>query len=225
MHIRISPSVLNTDLANLSGEVARIATTADSVHLDVMDGHFVPNLTFGVPVVASLLDRTELPGDCHLMIDDPDRWAPAYAEAGSASVTFHIEAASDPAAICRDLHRQGARAGVAVKPGTPLEAVEPALGELDMILVMTVEPGFGGQPFLDDMLPKVRAARLMAGRRGPDIAVQVDGGITADTIALAAEAGATSFVAGSAVFGAADPAEMVQRLRALAEHGASQSTQ
>jgi ribulose-phosphate 3-epimerase len=156
------------------------------------------------------------------MIDDPDRWAPEYAEVGSASVTFHIEAASNPAAICRDLHRLGAQAGVAVKPGTPLEALEPAMGELDMILVMTVEPGFGGQPFLDDMLPKVRAARAMAGRHGPDIAVQVDGGITAENIALAAQAGATSFVAGSAVFRASDPAAMVQRLRSLAEQGASQ---
>jgi ribulose-phosphate 3-epimerase len=222
VHIRISPSVLNADLANLTGEVARIATTADSVHLDVMDGHFVPNLTFGAPVVASVLAQTQLPGDCHLMIDDPDRWAPEYAEVGSASVTFHIEAASNPAAICRDLHRLGAQAGVAVKPGTPLEALEPAMGELDMILVMTVEPGFGGQPFLDDMLPKVRAARAMAGRHGPDIAVQVDGGITAENIALAAQAGATSFVAGSAVFRASDPAAMVQRLRSLAEQGASQ---
>ncbi len=222
MHIRISPSVLNADLANLTGEVARIATTADSVHLDVMDGHFVPNLTFGAPVVASVLAQTQLPGDCHLMIDDPGRWAPEYAEVGSASVTFHIEAASNPAAICRDLHRLGAQAGVAVKPGTPLEALEPAMGELDMILVMTVEPGFGGQPFLDDMLPKVRAARAMAGRHGPDIAVQVDGGITAENIALAAQAGATSFVAGSAVFRASDPAAMVQRLRSLAEQGASQ---
>jgi ribulose-phosphate 3-epimerase len=222
VHIRISPSVLNADLANLTGEVARIATTADSVHLDVMDGHFVPNLTFGAPVVASVLAQTQLPGDCHLMIDDPDRWAPEYAEVGSASVTFHIEAASNPAAICRDLHRLGAQAGVAVKPGTPLEALEPAMGELDMILVMTVEPGFGGQSFLDDMLPKVRAARAMAGRHGPDIAVQVDGGITAENIALAAQAGATSFVAGSAVFRASDPAAMVQRLRSLAEQGASQ---
>lgn len=222
MHIRISPSVLNADLANLGAEVARIADTADSVHLDVMDGHFVPNLTFGAPVVASVLGQTSLPGDCHLMIDNPDRWAPDYAEVGSASVTFHIEAAANPAAICRDLHRLGARAGVALKPNTPLDAIEPALADLDMILVMTVEPGFGGQPFLTDMLPKVRAARALAGRLGPDIAVQVDGGITMDNIAEVAEAGATSFVAGSAVFNASDPGDVVRRLRALAEQGAGQ---
>jgi ribulose-phosphate 3-epimerase len=222
VHIRISPSVLNCDLAALASEVSRIAPTADSVHLDVMDGHFVPNLTFGASVVASVLAQTTLPGDCHLMIDNPDRWAADYAEAGSASVTFHIEAAADPAGICRDLHRLGARAGVAIKPGTPIEAIETALSELDMILVMTVEPGFGGQLFLDDMLPKVRAARALAGQRGPDIAVQVDGGITEETIALAAQAGATSFVAGSAVFRAPDPAVMVQQLRAIAEREAVQ---
>lgn len=222
MHIRISPSVLNADLAALASEVDRIALAADSVHLDVMDGHFVPNLTFGTAVVASVLAQTDLPGDCHLMIDNPDRWAPDYAEAGSASVTFHIEAATNPAAICRDLHRLGARAGVAVKPGTPLEAIEPALAELDMILVMTVEPGFGGQSFMADMLVKVRAARALAGQTGPDIVVQVDGGISAETIALAAQAGATSFVAGSAVFRAPDPAAMVQQLRAIAEREAVQ---
>lgn len=222
MHIRISPSVLNSDLAALASEVGRIASSADSVHLDVMDGHFVPNLTFGASVVASVLAQTDVPGDCHLMIDNPDRWAPDYAEVGSASVTFHIEAAADPAGICRDLHRLGAQAGVAVKPGTPLEAIEPALSELDMILIMTVEPGFGGQSFMDDMLPKVRAARALAGRQGPDIGVQVDGGISAETIALAAQAGATSFVAGSAVFRAPDPAAMVRHLRAIAEREAVQ---
>jgi ribulose-phosphate 3-epimerase len=217
MGIRIAPSVLNADLAALHDEVARIADVSDAVHLDVMDAHFVPNLTFGLPVVESLLRHMTVPADCHLMITDPDRWAPGYAEAGAASVTFHIEAANDPAQICRDLRRHGARAGVAVKPGTSLDALDACIGELDTIMVMTVEPGFGGQSFMDDMLPKIADARRRAGSIGPDIWVQVDGGIDERTIALAAEAGADTFVAGSAVFRAHDPAEMVRTLRAVAQ--------
>lgn len=215
MGVIISPSVLNSDLAKLADEVKRIESAADWVHLDVMDYAFVPNISFGLPVIESVMQHTTLPADCHLMIADPDRWAPGYAEAGASSVTFHIEAAQDPAQICRDLKRHGARASVGIKPGTPLHAIEPCLGELDMILVMTVEPGFGGQPFMTDMLEKVRAARALVGDR--DVLVQVDGGVDANVIGRAAEAGANVFVAGSAVFRAPDPAAMVCELRRLAE--------
>jgi ribulose-phosphate 3-epimerase len=211
----ISPSVLNVDLARLSEEVSRIEATADWVHLDVMDYAFVPNISFGLPVIESLMKHTTLPADCHLMIADPDRWAPGYAEAGAASVTFHIEAAKNPSQICRDLHRLGARAGVAVKPGTSLETLEPCFDELDMILVMTVEPGWGGQSFIPEMLAKVEQARRMVGTG--DVLIQVDGGIDEHRITQAAEAGANVFVAGSAIFRSPDPAAMVQHLRGLAE--------
>jgi len=211
----ISPSVLNVDLARLSDEVSRIEATADWVHLDVMDYAFVPNISFGLPVIESLMKHTTLPADCHLMIADPDRWAPSYAEAGAASVTFHIEAAKDPSQICRDLHRLGARAGVAVKPGTSLETLESCFDELDMILVMTVEPGWGGQSFMPEMLAKVEQARRMVG--AGDVLIQVDGGIDEHRIIQAAEAGANVFVAGSAIFRSPDPAAMVQQLRGLAE--------
>lgn len=217
MPTRIAPSVLNADLGALSAEVARIADDADLVHLDVMDGHFVPNLSFGLPVVESVLQHTALPADCHLMIDEPDRWAPGYAEAGAFSVTFHIEAAHDPLTLCRNLHRHGARASAALKPGTPLAALEPCLAELDMITVMTVEPGFGGQRFMTDVLPKIREARALIGRSGPNIWLQVDGGVDERTIVEAAEAGADCFVAGSAVYRSDDPGAMVRRLRDIAE--------
>jgi ribulose-phosphate 3-epimerase len=211
----ISPSVLNVDLARLSDEVSRIEATADWVHLDVMDYAFVPNISFGLPVIESLMKHTTLPADCHLMIADPDRWAPGYAEAGAASVTFHIEAAKNPIQICRDLHRLDARAGVAVKPGTSLETLESCFDELDMILVMTVEPGWGGQSFMPEMLAKVEQARRMVGTG--DVLIQVDGGIDEHRITQAAEAGANVFVAGSAIFRSPDPAAMVQQLRGLAE--------
>lgn len=181
-----------------------------------MDNHFVPNLTFGLPVVESLLRDCPLPADCHLMIADPDRWAPGYAEVGAASVTFHVEAAAKPAMVARDIRAAGARAGVALKPGTDLDVVEPLLRDIDMILVMTVEPGFGGQAFMADMMGKVRRARSLIDRDDLDIWVQVDGGVGPDTIAIAAEAGANVFVAGSAVFRADDPAAMLDALRAQA---------
>jgi ribulose-phosphate 3-epimerase len=187
-----------------------------------MDNHFVPNLTLGLPVIESLLASVSIPADCHLMIDDPDRWAPAYAEAGAKSVTFHIEAARNPVTLARDLRAAGARAGAAIKPGTPIDSVREIARELDMILIMTVEPGFGGQTFMSDMMGKVTEARRIADSSGLDIWVQVDGGIDARTIEIAAEAGADVFVAGSAVYRAEDPAEMVARLRALAEAAASQ---
>jgi len=221
MGIQISPSILNSDLSNLAAEVRRIEGAADWVHLDVMDNHFVPNLTLGLPIVESLLASVSIPADCHLMIDDPDRWAPAYAEAGAKSVTFHIEAARNPVTLARDLRAAGARAGAAIKPGTPIDSVRDIARELDMILIMTVEPGFGGQAFMADMMSKVTEARRMADSSGLDMWVQVDGGIDARTIEIAAQAGADVFVAGSAVYRAEDPADMVSKLRALAEAAAA----
>jgi len=215
MGIRITPSVLNADLASLADEVRRIPN-ADWVHVDVMDNHFVPNLTLGLPVVESLARATETPLDLHLMIEDPDRWAPAYVEAGAGSVTFHAEAARAPVRLARELRAGGARAGMALRPATPVEPYADLLPELDMLLVMTVEPGFGGQRFLDVCLPKVRRARHLIDDHGLDLWLQVDGGVSLETIERCAEAGADTFVAGSAVFSADDPAAMVDRLRAAA---------
>jgi ribulose-phosphate 3-epimerase len=214
--VQIAPSILSADFANLEAEIARIPN-ADWVHVDVMDNHFVPNLTIGLPVVEALLGTTELPVDCHLMIDEPDRWAPGYAEAGADSVTFHIEAAAAPIRLARELRRLGARAGIALKPGTPVEQLEDLLPELDLLLVMTVEPGFGGQSFLDVCLPKVRRARELVTKAGLNIWIQVDGGVSEETIERCADAGADVFVAGSAVYGAADAVQAIDELRALAE--------
>lgn len=217
MGVQIAPSILSADFARLGDEVARVAEVADWVHVDVMDQHFVPNLTLGLPVVESLLKSTSLPVDCHLMIDDPDQWAPGYAEAGAASVTFHVEAAHAPVRLARQLRRLGARAGMALKPATPVEPYADLLPELDMLLLMTVEPGFGGQPFLDVVLPKIRRARELLRSSESSVWLQVDGGIGPETVERAAAAGADVFVAGSAVYTAGDPAEVVRRLRALAE--------
>lgn len=209
----ISPSVLDANLSRLADEVSKVAADADMIHLDVMDGHFVPNLTFGLPVVRSVLESTNLPADCHLMIDDPDRWAPAYAEAGAFSVTFHIEAARDPVTLSRNLRAAGARCGIALKPHTALDAVDGLWSSIDMLLVMTVEPGFGGQKFQADMLEKVRQARAQL-PSDADIWIQVDGGVGESNIEECANAGANVFVAGSAVYRSTDPAATVRSLRA-----------
>jgi ribulose-phosphate 3-epimerase len=212
--VQISPSILASDFTNLESELKRIAN-ADWAHVDVMDAHFVPNLTLGLPVVEALARVSPLPLDCHLMVDDPDRWAPRYAEAGASSVTFHIEAAREPTSLARNLRALGVRTGMALKPGTPFTPYADLLPELDMVLVMTVEPGFGGQSFMADQLPKVREVRQAVARCGGEIWVQVDGGVSATTIEACAEAGADVFVAGSAVFGAEDAAAAVDQLRAL----------
>lgn len=213
--VRLEPSILSADFVNLEAEVARIAN-ADAVHVDVMDNHFVPNLTFGPQMVGRLQAVSPIPLDVHLMISDADRWAPGYAELGAFSVTFHAEAATDPVALARKLRQIGARAGIAVKPGTAIEPYLELLPEFDQLLVMTVEPGFGGQSFMGDMMTKVRAARAAIDAAGVDVWLQVDGGIALDTIGRAAEAGADTFVAGSAVYGADDVAAAVDELRAAA---------
>ncbi len=224
MTVQISPSILSADFARLADEARAVETAADWLHVDVMDNHFVPNLTLGLPVVQSLVKAATLPLDCHLMIEDPDRHAPAYAEAGAQNVTIHVEAAKAPVRTLRAIRQAGARAGLALNPGTPVEPCEDLLPELDMLLLMTVEPGFGGQKFLDVVLPKLRRARDMVGRHGGQVWLQVDGGVAADTIERCAEAGADVFVAGSAVYGAQDPAQAARALREQAERATARAS-
>jgi ribulose-phosphate 3-epimerase len=213
MAVQISPSILSADFTRLAEAAQAVAAVADWLHVDVMDNHFVPNLTIGLPVVEQLCAVTSLPLDCHLMIDDPDRWAPGYAEAGAQSVTFHAEAAAAPVRLAREIRAAGARAGLALRPATQVEPYADLMSEIDMLLLMTVEPGFGGQQFLDIVVPKIRRARQLL---GSDSAVwlQVDGGVSVDTITVCAEAGADVFVAGNSVYGQDDPAGAVEVLRA-----------
>ncbi len=216
MTVRINPSILSADFVNFDSELQRI-TAADLIHVDVMDNHFVPNLTFGLPMVQRLQQVTPKPLDVHLMMDDPDRWAPGYAEAGAYSVTFHAEATGDSVGLARKLRDIGSRAGIALKPGTPVEDYLEIVAEFDQVLIMTVEPGFGGQSFIESVMPKLVALREAVNKTGLDIWLQVDGGVTEATIGIAAEAGADTFVAGSSVFGADNPELAIANLRAAAE--------
>lgn len=213
MGIQITPSILSADFTNLERDIAAVPS-ADAIHVDVMDNHFVPNLTIGLPVVEAIRKHTSHELDIHLMIEDPDRWAPEYVEAGAESISFHAEAAAAPVRLAREIRAMGAKAALGIKPATPIEPYADILAEFDKILIMTVEPGFGGQAFLDIMMPKVSRTRELVKRTGLQIAVQVDGGISERTIDQAIAAGADVFVAGSAVYGAGDPDAMVRSLRA-----------
>lgn len=220
---RINPSILSADFVNLESELQAISS-ADFVHVDVMDNHFVPNLTIGPPVVSRIQEVSPIPLDVHLMISEVDHWAPSYAEIGAASVTFHVEASSDPVALAREIRARGSRAGIALKPGTAVDPYLGVLAEFDQVLVMTVEPGFGGQSFMPETMPKLRALNEARTRAGAEVWLQVDGGIALETIGIAAAAGADTFVAGSAVYGgkgpgASRPADNIAALRAAArEH-------
>jgi len=217
--MRIQPSILSADFANLEAEFASISS-ADGIHVDVMDGHFVPNMTFGLPVVKRMQEITSLPLDVHLMIENPDLWAPKYAALGVFSVTVHFEACEDLANLIPKIKSEGSRVGVAIKPGTPVTAILPYLENLDQVLVMSVEPGFGGQSFIPSSLEKIAYLKSLLAERGLATWIQVDGGISAENISRVAAAGADTFVAGSSVFGAPDRNEMISRLRSLAVESA-----
>ena len=213
--MQINPSILSADFANLEAELNSIAS-ADMAHVDVMDNHFVPNLTLGTAIVERLAQVSPIPLDVHLMIQNPDKWAIDYAQAGAASVTFHLEAAREPIRLARKLRAAGVKAAVAIKPGTQVSEIAELIQEVDMLLVMTVEPGFGGQPILVETFEKIAQARALIRDSGATVALQVDGGVTESNIAQLATLGADSFVAGSAIFNDPDRANQILRLRTLA---------
>lgn len=212
MSIQIAPSILSADFCNLERDLKAISN-ADLVHVDVMDHHFVPNLTLGEPIVKRICEVTELPVDVHLMIEDPDRWAPEYAKLGASSVSFHMGATHAPVRLARQLRDMECKACFAVRPAEPVEPIFDILEEFDMVLIMTVEPGFGGQKFLSNQMGKVRRLRDEITRRGLSTRIQVDGGVSPKTAHIVAEAGADVLVAGSAVYGAENPAEAIEAIR------------
>ena len=219
--MKISPSMLSADFSRLGEELDRVKESgAEMLHIDVMDGHFVPNISFGMPVIKSIRRATDLFFDVHIMISQPQKYIKTLKEAGADLITFHYEAEGDPAETIRMIHEAGLRAGISIKPGTPAEVLFPYLKDVELVLVMTVEPGFGGQSFMADMMPKLRALRKEAARQGTDFILQVDGGVNRKTVGEAAAAGADCFVAGSAVFGKPDYKEEVTALRTLAEEAA-----
>jgi ribulose-phosphate 3-epimerase len=213
--MKIAPSILAADFANLAASVARVADAAELLHVDCMDGHYVPNLTIGPPVVAALRPHTSLFLDCHLMVDNPGRLLGAFAEAGADGITVHVEL-GDPRPLLAEIKDLGVRRGIAFEPETPYDAVEPYLGDIDLLLVMSVHTGFGGQPFIPEVLDKVRAARKEIDARGLAVEIEIDGGIKVDNAAVAAEAGVDILVSGTGIFGADDPAAAARAIRAAA---------
>lgn len=214
--IRITPSILNADLNNLDNEIAKISKVSDLLHLDIMDNKFVPNLTWNFEAAEEIIRKAPLPVDAHLMIEDPDRWACDFADAGADSITFHLEAAKEPTKIIKDIHNLNKKVGVAIKPKTSFEQVKELLPQIDVLLVMTVEPGFGGQKFMDDMLQKVEQARKEITKNKLDVWLQVDGGVGFETIEKATKAGADFLVVGSAAFATKEPEKAMTELRNLA---------
>jgi ribulose-phosphate 3-epimerase len=214
--MRIAPSILSADFANLEAELQTISS-ADLIHVDVMDGHFVPNLTIGLPVVARLQQVSKVPLDVHLMIENPESWVGKYAATGASSITFHLEAAKDPRACVAAIKENGAKVGISISPGTPFSEVRDYLTVVDMLLVMTVEPGFGGQGLIESVVPKIKEAKEFMLSQGLSTSLQVDGGVGTQNIVMLATAGADTFVAGSAVFSASNRNKRIDELRAMAE--------